>query len=109
MPAEGTPDALRERFLRERAAVTAQLAAAVGPVFTLGPSGASPDPELTARVLQALSEELARLTLEDPDRYPVDRLVEYADWALRRFAGGSSAAFRRHPAPPPGTAGSAEK
>jgi AcrR family transcriptional regulator len=87
MPAEGTPEALRERFLRERQAVTAQLAAAVGPSFSLGPSGASPDPELTARVLQAISEELARLTLEEPERYSTDRLVEYADWALGRFAG----------------------
>jgi AcrR family transcriptional regulator len=88
MPAEGTPDVLRERFVRERAAVTAQLAAAVGPTFSLGPSGASPDPELTARVMQALAEELARLSLEDPERYPVDRLVEYADWALRAFTLG---------------------
>ena len=90
MPAEGTPDVLQERFVRERAAVTDQLAAAVGPAFPLGPSGASPDPELTARVMQALAEELARLSLEDPKRYPVDRLVEYAEWALERFAGGPS-------------------
>lgn len=83
MPAEGAPDALRERFVRERAAVTAQLASAVGPTLSRGPSGASPDPELTARMMQALAEELARLSLEDPERYPVERLVEYADWALR--------------------------
>jgi AcrR family transcriptional regulator len=89
MPAEGTPEVLQERFVRERAAVTAQLATAVGPTFSLGPSGQSPDPELTARVLQALSEELARLSLEDPERYSVDRLVEYADWALGRFGSGS--------------------
>jgi AcrR family transcriptional regulator len=88
MPAEGTPDVLRERFVRERAAVTERLAAAVGPTFSLGPSGASPDPELTARVMQALAEELARLSLEDPERYPVDRLIEYADWALGAFAAG---------------------
>jgi len=87
MPAEGTPEVLQERFVRERKAVTDQLAGAVGPAFTLGPSGASPDPELTARVMQALAEELARLSLEDPRRYPVDRLVEYAGWALQRFAG----------------------
>jgi hypothetical protein len=88
MPAEGTPDALRERFVRERVAVTDQLASAVGPTLSLGPSGASPDPELTARVMQALAEELARLSLEDPQRYPVDRLVEYADWALSAFTSG---------------------
>ena len=88
MPAEGTPEALRERFVRERAAVTQQLAGAVGPYFTLGPSGESPDPELTARVLQAISEELARLTLDDPERYPVDRLVEYADWLLGTIVAG---------------------
>jgi AcrR family transcriptional regulator len=86
MPAEGTPDLLRERFVRERAAVTDRLAAAVGPTFALGPSGASPDPELTARMLQALAEELARLSLEDPERYSVERLIEYADWALGAFA-----------------------
>jgi AcrR family transcriptional regulator len=90
MPAEGTPDVLRERFVRERAAVTERLAAAVGPTFSLGPSGASPDPELTARVMQALAEELARLSLEDPERYPVDRLIEYADWALGTFAASAT-------------------
>jgi AcrR family transcriptional regulator len=89
MPVEGTPDILRERFLAERQSVTAQLAAAVGPWMNSGPSGLSPDPELTARVLQALSEELARLTLESPDRYPVDRLVEYAEWALSSFIEGA--------------------
>ena len=89
MPAEGTPEALRERFVRERAAVTGQLADAVGPFFSLGPSGASPDPELTARMLQAISEELARLTLDDPERYPVARLVEYADWLLGTIIAGS--------------------
>jgi AcrR family transcriptional regulator len=86
MPAEGTPEVLQERFLRERATVTAQLAAAVGPTFSPGPSDASPDPELTARVMQALAEELARLSLEDAERYPVGRLVDYAEWALERFA-----------------------
>ena len=91
MPAEGAPESLRERFVRERAEVTGQLAAAVGPHFTLGPSGASPDPELTARVLQSISEELARLTLDDPQRYPVERLVEYADWLLGTIAAGVSA------------------
>jgi AcrR family transcriptional regulator len=91
MPAEGTPDVLRERFVRERAAVTERLAAAVGPTFSLGPSGESPDPELTARVMQALAEELARLSLEAPERYPLGRLIEYADWALGAFAGAGGA------------------
>jgi AcrR family transcriptional regulator len=91
MPAEGTPEALRERFVRERTAVTGQLAAAVDPYFTLGPSGDSPDPELTARVLQAIAEELARLTLDDPARYPVERLVEYADWLLGTIIAGAAA------------------
>jgi AcrR family transcriptional regulator len=88
MPAEGTPDVLRERFVRERAAVTERLAVAVGSTFPLGPGGESPDPELTARVMQALAEELARLSLEAPARYPVGRLIEYADWALGAFAPG---------------------
>jgi hypothetical protein len=84
----GTRAVRRAGLVRPPAAVTAHLASAVGPTLSLGPSGASPDPELTARMMQALAEELARLSLEDPERYPVDRLVEYADWALPAFTRG---------------------
>jgi AcrR family transcriptional regulator len=86
LPREGAPAVMRERFERERAAVTAQLAAVVAPALASVPGAQAPDAALLARSLQALAEELARLVLEDPGRYPVERLVEYARWALRPFA-----------------------
>jgi AcrR family transcriptional regulator len=79
MPPEGAPDVLRERVAAGRAAVLAQLAETVGGGF--GPS-VSPDPELTARMLSTLADESARLVLTDPERYPPERVVEHARWAL---------------------------
>ena len=85
MPPEGAPEILRARFESERSAVTAQLAAAVAPGLQPGGGEPSPDAELLARSLQALAEELARLLLSDPERYPRERALRYAGWALRLF------------------------
>ena len=76
------------RFESERSAVTAQLAAAVAPGLQPGGGEPSPDAELLARSLQALAEELARLLLADPERYPRERALRYAGWALRLFGAG---------------------
>lgn len=86
MPPEGAPEVLRERFEHERSAVTGQLAAVVGPALEAPPEARVPEPELLARSLQALAEELARALLSDPDRYSVERMLGYARWALARFA-----------------------
>ena len=80
MPPEGAPAVLRDRITTGRDAVVATLADAVRP--GLGPGAASPDPALTARMLSATSDEAARLLLTDPERYPIERLVEHADWVL---------------------------
>ena len=80
MPPEGAPDVLRDHIARGRAAVVAQLAEAVRPGF--GPGGASPDPELTALTFSSLSDDAARLLLTEPERFPVERLVEHAGWLL---------------------------
>ena len=79
MPQEGAPRMLHERIAEGRAAVVAQLAAALGPG-----SGAaeSPDPELTARLLTALADEAARLLLADRGRYPAERIISLARWYL---------------------------
>jgi hypothetical protein len=45
--------------------------------------GNSPDAELTARVLSAISDEYARLVLTDPNAYPTERLLRHAKWWLR--------------------------
>lgn len=79
MPPEGAPAVLRERIARGREAVVAQLAS-VRPGF--GPGRESPDPELMARMLSALSDESARLVLTDPERWPAERLLAHARWLL---------------------------
>lgn len=82
VPHEGAPRVLHEQISRGRAAVVAQLAAALGPG---GGGGAeTPDPELTARLLTALADEAARLLLADPGRYPASRILEHARWFLGR-------------------------
>jgi AcrR family transcriptional regulator len=77
MPQEGAPRTLHERIAEGRAAVVEQLAAALGTT-----SGASPDPELTARLLTALADEAARLLLAEPARYTAERIIALAQWFL---------------------------
>jgi AcrR family transcriptional regulator len=73
---DGAPALLRERIAAGRAAVVAQLAEAVGP------RAGSPDPELTAHALSAVADEAARLMLDDPERFPPERLIAHARWIL---------------------------
>jgi AcrR family transcriptional regulator len=76
---DGAPALLRERIAAGRAAVVAQLAAAVEP------RAGSPDPELTAHALSAMADEAARLLLDDPERFPPERLIAHAGWLLGGF------------------------
>jgi hypothetical protein len=71
---------LREQVENGRDAIVATLAKVVGP--GLAPQRPSPDPELTARLLSALSDEGARLLLKDPQQYPIERLMRHAEWLL---------------------------
>lgn len=87
MPPEGAPAVLRERIAEGRRAIIAGLAEVVRP--GLGSGSASPDPELTARMLSALSDEAARLILTDPDAYPIDRLMAHARWLLGELSGSA--------------------
>ena len=84
MPPEGAPAILHDHIARGRAAVVDQLALAVGP--GLGPGRESPDPELFARALSAIADEGARLLLTDPEHYPVERIVRFADWLMQELA-----------------------
>jgi pimeloyl-ACP methyl ester carboxylesterase len=80
MPQEGAPVGLRERIARGRAAVLAQLTQTFQPGF--GPGRELRDPELAAHMLSTLSDEAARLLLTQPDRFPVERLLAFAEWML---------------------------
>jgi AcrR family transcriptional regulator len=83
MPPEGAPSVLREQIERGREAVVAQLAEVVGP--GLVPGRESPDPELTARTMSALSDEAARGLLTDPKRYPIERILAHTRWLLEQL------------------------
>jgi hypothetical protein len=82
MPPEGTPEILRERAVSIRQGVTDQLAALAPQVFTDAAGATPPDPELTALTLQAVAEDAARLLLDDPDAFPMERLLAHAEWLL---------------------------
>jgi AcrR family transcriptional regulator len=84
MPPEGAPAVLHDHIARGRTAVVEHLAQAVGP--GLGPGRESPDPELFARTLSAVSDEGARLLLTDPEHYPVERIVGFARWLMAQVA-----------------------
>jgi AcrR family transcriptional regulator len=84
MPPEGAPPILHDLIASGRAAVVEQLARAVGP--GLGPDRISPDPELFARTLSAISDEGARLLLTDPERYSVERILTFARWLFEELA-----------------------
>lgn len=90
MPPEGAPAILREQVTSGRDAVIEALAASVA--SGAGRAGASPDPELTARLLSAVADEAARLMLTHPRRYPVERLVDQAAWLLEQQLGGKGTA-----------------
>jgi AcrR family transcriptional regulator len=84
MPPEGAPAMLRERIALGRAAIVAELTEAIRPGFA--PGMESPDPELTALMLSAVSDESVRLMLTDPERYPPERLLAHARWYLTQTA-----------------------
>ncbi len=84
MPQEGAPEMLREQIGKGRDAVLAVLADLVRP--GLSPGRETPDPVLTARTLSTLADEAARLTLTDPDRYPIERLMDHARWLIDQLA-----------------------
>ncbi len=84
MPPEGAPPALRDGIAEGRAAVLAELAAAVAGGLTPG-GRESPDPEMTARTFFALSDEAARLVLTDPEAFPPARMEAHARWLLERL------------------------
>ncbi len=90
MPAEGTPEILRERAVQIRADVTAQIAALVPEVLAVVNGPTPIDPELTALTLQAVAEDAARLLLESPDRYPIERLLAHNEWLLDQLGLGAS-------------------
>ena len=84
MPPEGAPKVLHRRIAQGRASVLAEMARAVRPALRIDEN--APDAELTARILQAISDEYARLVLTDPKQFPPARLLDHARWLLQQFS-----------------------
>jgi AcrR family transcriptional regulator len=78
LPPESAPVLLAERIATDRANVVRALASVVEPWLRGGA-----DPVLVARSLVAMSEELARIVLEDPSEATVARVLEHGRWAVR--------------------------
>lgn len=75
LPASGTPKTVRVRYERNRKEVVDRVEqlvrwglARVGP-----PEGA--DPHVIARMIVAVGEDLGRMVLAEPDRWPPDRIA----------------------------------
>ena len=83
LPADETPVVVRQRVQRGRDVALQQTRSLIGALLARRPSLAALDEELTAHALLAACEQAARLMVADPDRYPPDRLVRYAETLLR--------------------------
>src|ERR1700730_10914717 len=90
-PPDTAPELMRERIEEERAAIIAQLALLTETTFAPTGGPTTPDPELTANSMSALSDAWSRLMLEDPERFTIDRILVHARWMLARLAGEAAA------------------
>ena len=86
-PPEGGPPELHERIAAGRALARVH----VQQLLTERLPAEVADPELAAHLHQLLGEELVRLHVRDPERYPLDRMVRQ----IRISAAGTLAAHTR--------------
>jgi AcrR family transcriptional regulator len=82
MPVEGSPAVLRDRIAGDREAIRRQIVRLLSAGLEREGITAPVDVELAAHAVQAYAEEAARLVLTDPEGYPVERLVAFADLLL---------------------------
>lgn len=77
VPPDETPEVVRARVEAGRAFALTQIHAAVGAMLDR-PRASKLDSELTAEMVLAMAEHGAKLLIDDPARYPPERLVGYA-------------------------------
>lgn len=90
-PPEGGPPELHERIAAGRALARVH----VQELLTSRLPDEVADPELAAHLHQLLGEELVRLHVRDPERYPLERMVRQ----IRDSAAGTLAAHLRRATP----------
>ena len=86
LPADETPDVVRQRVQRGRELALVQARSFTRSLLAQHPGLSALDEDLTAHALLAACEEAARLMIADPLRYPPDRLVTYAQNLLQVLA-----------------------
>jgi AcrR family transcriptional regulator len=88
LPPDGTPERLRLRIERNRAAILGQLEQLVawGVRRRGGPHGI--DTELLARLILTLAQDSARLVLTHPRKYDTGRILEFTAAALKLIPRG---------------------
>jgi AcrR family transcriptional regulator len=82
LPPDGTPVEVRERVERGRRFALAQAQTLIRALLEVRLPDVPLDPELAAQSLFAICERVAGLMLEDPARYPPERVLEYAQALL---------------------------
>jgi AcrR family transcriptional regulator len=85
MPATETPDLVREHVERGRQFALAQAQSLVEALLAQRSSMAAIDRRLASHSVLAMGEQAARLMLADPDEYPPERLVAFAESVLREL------------------------
>lgn len=71
------PSALADRLAKGRAMIREHN------IVATRTTGELADPELTARMLQVVADELVRLRLADPTQYPTERLLDHFEATAR--------------------------
>jgi AcrR family transcriptional regulator len=85
MPTAGTPPAIHQAILAGREQWRQQIIPRAAAILTH--AGIDDlDPELVAHLARGNAEYLARLVLEEPDRYDNQRILEFAEHLLARIA-----------------------
>ncbi len=88
LPPEGTPAAVSAHVERNRAAILRQIEALVAWGLERRGGPAELDVELVARTIQVGAEDAGRLVLNDPERFPPERLARFATTLLAAVARG---------------------
>jgi len=89
MPTGDTPGLVREHVESGRAYALAQAQSLIEGLVGQRPSLAPIDRQLAAHSLLAMGEQAARLMIDDPREYTPERVVAFAQVALRELSGVS--------------------
>ncbi|MEV4238849.1 MULTISPECIES: helix-turn-helix domain-containing protein [unclassified Nocardia] len=85
-PIDGVPPVLRERVAAARDELRAPLRQALGLWLVEQPDADGVDPDVLAEVVQGTIQTAARLVLDQPDEFGIDRILALFDYLFFRAA-----------------------